>query len=951
MVKVVAGYVFGGFNIMLWLCSLLCWVAWRPLGDPDPDGVNLGLAVVLICVCLISSFFSWWQEHKSASVMKTIQRLLPQDAMVIRDNQTVQVPVLDLVVGDIVLLRVGDRVPADLVLVEVNGLKINQSVLDGESEPVINTSKSTDQNYLQSRNMAFMSTTVVEGTATGVVVATGNKTVMGSITISASAMNMELTFLQLEVRRLVIIVATVAIVTIITVLLTWAFWLRVDYPHFLSSSAITINVIGIFVGYLPCGLPICLILALTVIAKRMYNQNVLVKRLPVVETLGSVDIIASDKTGTLTQNQMSVVHLYTDTLFTTGPECLHRYEDDDEMFLMLLRCMYLCNGAKYIVENDVKKIFGDSSDTALMKFSEQYVDIDRERKKCPKVFTIPFNSKNKWMLTIHNDGEESSALLIKKGAAEVITENCTDMITPSGKIVPMDDKTRAKILYTIEDLGKVGERVLAFSYRRVSVNAKFPVFSSKFNADDYNIPSSKMIFVGLTALIDPPRPEVADCIKSLHKAGVQVMMVTGDHPITATAIARQVGIVTSQEVFTPKDIIYELNAEKDPHEEVDSESEIQKIHGAIVITGNDIDQLEQYQEAAWKKILRYDQIVFARTTPEHKLTIVKMFQELGHTVGVTGDGVNDAPALRQADCGVAMGAGSDVAREAADLVLIDNNFTSLLVGIKYGRLVFDNLVKVILYLFPAGSFSEILPVLGNVFLGLPSPLSAFLMIYICCITDVLPSLALINENGESNLMVRKPRNPDKHIINSKIFLHAYGFLGIIESLAAFTMFFWYFSSFCSIHPSDLVFAYDSYTEGFLNKTQGELDLCLHTGQSVFFVTLVVVQFFNLLSTRTQYKSFFKHHPFYGEGANKSLFIALLISFLFSVLVIYAPFMNDWFGTAPVPVQFWFTPAAFGMGLFILDEMRKAIKRRRDHKSKNNTLPDDSSSESMSDVEV
>jgi len=283
---------------------------------------------------------------------------------------------------------------------------------------------------------------------------------------------------------------------------------------------------------------------------------------------------------------------------------------------------------------------------------------------------------------------------------------------------------------------------------------------------------------------------------------------------------------------------------------------------SLVIPGSEI---AGFTEIYWEWILQHDEVVFARTSPENKLTIVEACQDRGHIVGVTGDGVNDAPALKQADCGIAMGAGSDVARDAADLVLVSNSFLSILTGVENGRLVFDNLTKVILYVFPAGQFSEIIPVLVNSFFGIPLPLSSYLMIYICCITDIGPALSLIQETGESDLMKRKPRDPNLQLVRFNTFLLPFGFFGIIECTCAHVMFFLYFQNYCGMTPSDLLWSFDDFTAGFMNKTQDELNNCTNTGQTVYFVALVICQFFNLMSTRTQRKSFFQHNPFFGPG--------------------------------------------------------------------------------------
>jgi sodium/potassium-transporting ATPase subunit alpha len=332
---------------------------------------------------------------------------------------------------------------------------------------------------------------------------------------------------------------------------------------------------------------------------------------------------------------------------------------------------------------------------------------------------------------------------------------------------------------------------------------------------------------------------------------------------------------------------------------------------------------------AWNWCIRYhSQIVFARTTPDQKLRIVKEFKKRDHLVAVTGDGVNDAPALKEAQAGVAMGSGSDVAIQAADIVLLDSNFRSLLVGIKNGRLVFENLRKVIIYLLPAGSWSELLPILVNVFLGIPLPLSAFLMIYICVITDILPSLSLMYEKAESNLMKNPPRNPKKDkMVNSRLFLHAYLFLGMIESFGAFFMYFYYMDSMHGIKAGDLFLAFDKWTDGYLGRTQQQLSEALAGAQTAYFIGLTFIQFGNLMSTRTRVLSFFQHDPFSAKSRNLWLFGGITGSLALILILIEIPIFQEVFSVRNIEYQFWLMPLAFALLLFCLDEIRKLIVRR------------------------
>jgi sodium/potassium-transporting ATPase subunit alpha len=936
--------------------------------------------------------------------------LLFIEVQVVRDGSEKLIPAATLVVGDVVVLRNGDRVPADLRLVDVRSLRVDQAALTGESEPVSSSATCTDSNYLQTRNIAFCGTNIVEGTARGIVVSTGNNTVMGSIASAASSSSERSSGLQLEIRRVVIVIAILAAITATAVILTWVFWLNPTKPAFMNLPSMLATVIGIMVAFLPDGLPFCIVLALTLVAKQMSLNSVVVKHLPTVETLGTVDVLASDKTGTLTQNKMSVVHVFTlPNQLLEVPEnkkILSKTSSDDPQARQLVLLSALCSGAKFEAHEvggeafinvgdvdddfaDNAKILGDASDTAIMRFAAHNTSLEITRKQWPKLFDIPFNSKNKWMLTIHAiplstasleaseestkvnkskkelyDGENAEiasahlkhkALLIMKGAGEIILSRCSRYLDENGSIKPLTDKQRKKLAQKQEQLGSHGERVLGFGYSEFSVDKRFPIFSKAFDEDrerfDIPVASQSLVFVGLIALMDPPRVEVPPAVTRLRRAGVRVMMVTGDHSTTALAIARKVGIVTAEDVdLVTKDTVWDLINDQsargliassvyhhDKKKSLRSESPdqlsvaIDDADGipqrAIAITGADMGV---FDDKAWDWVIAHDEIVFARTTPEDKLRIVTELQRRKHVVSMTGDGVNDAPALRQAEAGVAMGAGSDVAKEAADVILTDNNFSSILVAIEYGRLVFDNLTKVLLYLFPSGSFCEIVPVILNVWLGVPLPLSAFLMIYLACFTDVGPALALIKEKSEGNLMLRAPRRKDQHLVSIKTFAHAYGYLGIIEALGAHIMYFWYMHEYARLSPSQLFLAFDAFNQdnfGNTGLTAAQLQTHLRAAQSVYFVAVVVMQFGNMLATRTQFLSFFNFNPFRGTGRNISMFIAMAVSIVLAVLIIYVPPFNDIFGTRPIPFQFWFLPIIFSVAVFVADEIRKLFVRR------------------------
>lgn len=587
---------------------------------------------------------------------------------------------------------------------------------------------------------------------------------------------------------------------------------------------------------------------------------------------------------------------------------------------------------------------GGASDAAILKFAATYIeDIDKEREKLPVIFQVPFNSKNKYMVTIH-DIKKKKMLMYMKGAAESMIGRCQTYLDDAGEELELTPKARKRLLATQVELCGKGERVLGLARKMVEHTTECPIRDPEFNVDDYSLPlEDGFCFLGLIALMDPPRVEVPDTIEKCHRAGIKVAMVTGDHPDTAVTIAKMIGIVKGDRVSRMSDYEADTLPKANPkhtHSEMNrptveffrGDLEARTLPRAVAITGV---ELLQFNDATWDWVLGHRDLVFARTSPENKLEIVKQMQKRGYSVAVTGDGVNDSPALKQADVGVAMGGGSDVAKEAGAVILTDNNFASLLYGVESGRLVFANLKKVFRYLLPAGTFAEVLPVLFNVFLGLPQPLSTFLMIYICVITDVAPCLSLVFETSESDVMNQPPRKRDEHLLDGAIYLQAYGFTGVIESLCAFIMFFYYMDHYAGIPMGKLWLAYEQYNlnstaittypnpaGGFYSGSQ--LNNFLNTGQSCYFVALIVSQFGNLLGSKNQRVNIWKANPFYGPSRNYYLLGSIPVSLAFAVLIVYVPVFNNVFQTGPVPWEFWFIPLYFSFGNFVAHEIRKYL---------------------------
>jgi len=908
----VIGYLFGGFGLIIWPAAILCILAYMPIGDP-PDKANLGVGLVLIFSMLLTAFFSGYQDFQSSSVMNTIGGMLPSETQVIREGVSKVVLVNDLVVGDLIQIENGTKVPADIRLVQNSSLKVDNSVLTGESEAISCTEKCTcEENYMESKNVLFMGTNIVEGSGIGMIVATGNNTMMGKIAKMASKKT-AMTPIQREIYYFMLFICCAGFITATATILSWAFWLRKDYPAFMNNGAMVIAVIASLTAFLPNGLPISVSLTFTVMSQRMFRKNVLVKLLPTVETLGSIDTIASDKTGTLTQNKMTVLHLVNGMrMLEMGDSCRKLYDEKDCAFTELVRISAICNRAKWDestkdLPTQQRLIIGDASDTGIMQFAEEFLRVDAAREQFTKLLEIPFNSKNKWMLNIWNQNNQS--VLYQKGAAEIIMNMCDQILMPDGSTQELTLEKKKQLQTMQEELANKGERVLGCCRHLLSLPTTY-----SFTSEPINFPQTGHTFVGFISLIDPPREDVPDAIKTCRKASIRVMMVTGDHPATATAIARMVGIVTKHNVVEVVD-----NHSLSSQDTVDEVSD-----RCITIRGVNMDN---FDDETWDQIMRHDEIVWARTSPENKLEIVMQCQKRKHIVAVTGDGVNDAPALKQANVGVAMGSGSEVAREAASIVLTDSKFSSIVAGIENGRMVFDNMKKVVLYLLPAGTFAELTPFVANVYFGVPIMLSAFLMIMLALGTDIAPSLAMIYEQAEADLMDRMPRSrTGEKMVNVRLLLHAYFITGIIETVGCFVMWFTYMYMYGGFAPMDLIFCYDKWRHGYHGKTQMELDELLYQGQCVYFVTLVTMQMFNLLATRTRRLSFFQHTPFNKALGNPFVFPAIAVSMIFCMLIVHLPFIQQIFNTRAIPVMFWFVPIGWGLLYFFVDELRKVLVR-------------------------
>ncbi|KAH9483613.1 Sodium/potassium-transporting ATPase subunit alpha-4 [Psilocybe cubensis] len=727
--------LFTMFNILLIIAGLL---EYGLLGFGFHANIqNTYLGGILILVAFLNAAIDFYQIQKSEAILASFLAMIPPSCRVVRDGTISTIAAADLVKGDIVLLRSGDKTPADLVLFSGTDLKVDNSSLTGESEPQERFAlpHGSKKRAVEADNLVFNSTLIVNGEGWGTVVRTGDHTFIGQIASLTGGESGNESPLAVEIARFVVIVSCIAILFAI---IFFAVGITTVYRGH-ASQTVTFAV-SILVAFVPEGLPSVVTLLLSIAAKRMAKQNVLVKDLQGVETL--------DKTGTLTRNQMTVTNLWSGRKMSSAfqsnndDETTAKFSIESSGMKEMVDIAALNSRIKFDkidIPFDQRTILGDATETGLTRFAGRHLNTDYDSyiKAHPKVFEVPFNSTNKWALVIlnkpHSDGVLTAFI---KGAPERVLAKCTTYLD-NGKMIPITEEFKKEYDEAYDYMASRGHRVIACA-QKLLPGDEFPV-SYPFSRNDEHYPSAEYCFVGLVSLEDPPKHGVREAIGTLRLAGIKVMMVTGDHPKTAEAIARKINLILGD---TRETLARKTGR---PMEEV-YEDEVT----AVVVHGDDIDGLQGWQ---WDQIFSKEEIVFARTSPKHKLEIVKRAQALGHIVGVTGDGVNDSPALKKADLGIAMNiSGSDVSKEAANMILLDDNFASTVKGVAEGRQIFVNLKRSIQYTI-SHSTPEVIPQLlcrVDVVVPIPLPLSAILILVI---GNPFSSLKLVNDDETDSFMM------------------------------------------------------------------------------------------------------------------------------------------------------------------------------------------------------
>jgi len=806
---------------------------------------------VILAVVVLNAVIGFFQEYRAEESVRALKRMVVPKARVVRDGKEREIDSADLVPGDVVLLASGAKVPADIRLTKVLELKTDESMLTGESLPAEKGVAPIHEKNLppgDQKNMAFMGTVVVNGRGRGVVVATGQRSVLGSIAREMREAAVAPAPLQEKFHRFsktigFIVLAASAVLFGIGVLVG-----ETVKEMFMTAVAAAVATI-------PEGLPAVLTIALAVGVRSMARRNAIIRKLPAVETLGSTTVICTDKTGTLTKNEMTVKvvhdgeHVFevTGTGYDPSGEILHEWlpvsEQERKDLFLNLRIGMLCNESDIYEENGAYKVDGDPTEGALIVSAlKAGLRTEEEKGHWPQIAMIPFESDRGYMATLHRHGGKK--YIFVKGGPERILDLCTSC--------HLTGAVRSReILETAHRFATEGMRVLAMAYKEAPPDLE-ELTHANVEGD--------LILTGLQGMIDPPRPEAVDAVKGCRKAGIRVVMITGDHATTAAAIGKMTGIVDGN---------------------------------APVLTGKELEEMGD--DALFKQVKTVS--VYARVAPHHKLRIAQQLIRHGEIVAMTGDGVNDAPALKAAHIGIAMGrAGTDVAKEASDMVITDDNFATIFAAVEEGRVVFDNIRKVVFFLIPTG-VAAILSIIATIFLGLPMPYTASQLLWINLVTNGLQVIALTFEPGEKGVVLRPPRDPREGVM-SRVLIQRTAIVGTL--IAAGVVYSFYHAL--------------------------ELGEHLEQARTVAVTTMVFFQFFQTWNSRSESESVFRISPL----SNPLLFFAILASVFAQLAMIYVPALRWIFQTEPLTVEEWARIGALSLSVILVVEMDKWMRRRREH---------------------
>ena len=811
------------------------------------EGYEL-IGVALTIVVLLNALVSFYQNHKVEKLMVSFLDYIPKEVVLLRDGEKVTLDANTVVPGDILFLQEGDKIPADGVILQMNQLLVDESILTGESEPLSKSALGTAMDAVVDRNCTASSgATIIKGNALIVVTRTGRSTELGSISELSQAVERDLTPMQQEIQNFVRKITWLALGIGITFFIAGFF---IGNPFWTNL----VFAIGIIVANVPEGLLPTVTLALTQSSLRMGKQNAVVKNIMSVETLGSTTVICTDKTGTLTRNKLHVEALYLDFAEVDA--------NDSETFnnnraaRTALEIMALCNDSISINHNHHKgqeRFKGDPTETAMAIYVEKQEGVDALRSRFKLKQDRPFDPDTKYMTATHMT-EGGTLFMTAKGAPNVIISRCSQ-VHSEGLVRGLRDDEREHLIQQANHYAGLGLRVLALAYRVVE------------QADES---VEGMVFVGLVAMVDPPHSEVPAAVAACKSAGIRIIVMSGDKSETVSYIARKLGIVTNPRV----------------------------------IEGEELAAMSQNEMGT---ALKSEELLFARIAPEQKLDIVEALKEMGEVVAVTGDGVNDAPALKRADIGISMGLhGTDVAKEASDIILLDDNFATIVKAIEEGRTVYENIKKFITYILTS-NIPEILPFIAYVLLPIPLPMTVIQILAIDLIIDILPAIGLGNEAPEADTMQRSPRRQDERLVSFRTFIRSYAIIGPVEAALAFTTFF-------------MVLFDGGWHWGEMQSGDSALYM---QASGAFLATIIFCQIGNVMACRTSRQSALP----YLFRLNHWITLGIAVEIGFILLILHLPLLSPLFHAAPFSIAAWGMVIVSPILILLIEELRKVLVRR------------------------
>lgn len=805
-------------NILIYILIIAAILSFF-LGEPKE-------ALIIFLVIILNASIGIFQESKAEKSLEALKNLSSPKALVKRDNEIIEINSEDLVVGDIVILETGRIIPADLRLIESVNLKIDESTLTGESIPIDKNSNETYEDINlplgDKKNLAFMSTTVIYGRGTGVVVETGMNTEIGKIASFLDNSQTELTPLQKKLNNLGKQLGILTIAISIIIMVIGLIQGNDLFEIFLTS-------ISLAVAAIPEGLPTIIAMVLAIGVQKMIKKNAIVRKLSAVETLGSVNIICSDKTGTLTVNKMTVVKFFSNNTLLDAS----KFDINNEANKLLIKNMWLCNDATYSENSKT----GDPTEIALLEFSS----VHNQKMNYKRLREIPFDSDRKLMTTVNNINDKFYSFT--KGAVDNLLSLCTKVLI-NNEILDLTDSIKNKILENAETMANNALRTLGFAYKEI-VHLREEEFENN------------LVFLGIVGMIDPPREEVKDSIEKAKKSGIKTIMITGDHKNTAFTIAKDLKIADN-------------------------------INQAML--GSEIDNLtdEEFKE----KIKNIS--VFARVSPEHKVKIVRALKSSGNIVSMTGDGVNDAPSLKMADVGIAMGiTGTDVSKNASDIILTDDNFKTIITAVEEGRNIFNNIKKSILFLLTC-NLGEIITIFLSILFNFPIPLNPTHLLWINLITDSLPALSLGVDTHDKDVMKQKPKKVNERIFSNSSILKLF-FGGLLIGIISLISFLIGFRKYGTIY-----------------------------GQTMAFIVLSFSQLFLSLSIRSEDKTILK----IGLFSNIKLIYSILIGIIIQTILVTIPFFNNFFNVKNLNPNDWIISIFLSLLPLIINEIFKLFHTKK-----------------------